>query len=349
MALPQRLRLIGGTASPYTRKMVSLLRYRRIPYSITWADPVIALDGMDIANKPKIVFHPTFLFDNEAGEVEPVCDSTPIIRRLEQEQTDRSVIPSDPALAFINYLVEDFGDEWCTKYMFHYRWYPQADADNAGTILPLSMDVTMSPEVLSKFKAMFTERQVGRLHVVGSNDTTAAIIDASYRRLLAALEVHFQQQPFLLGKRPGSCDFAIFGQLTQLVGFDPTPRAITHEVSPRTVGWVNFMEDQCGLEPTDSDWNPIDELPASLTGVLNEIGRVYAPALLANARARQAGDQNWEADIDGCLWTQQTFPYQVKCLQWIREAYNALADADRARVDSVLAGTGCEVLLVENG
>ena len=35
----------------------------------------------------------------------------------------RSVIPTDSALAFINYLLEDFGDEWCTKYMFHYRWH----------------------------------------------------------------------------------------------------------------------------------------------------------------------------------------------------------------------------------
>ena len=40
-------------------------------------------------------------------------------------------------LAFINYLLEDFGDEWVTKYMFHYRWYFEEDANVAGTILPL--------------------------------------------------------------------------------------------------------------------------------------------------------------------------------------------------------------------
>ncbi len=106
MALPERLRLIGGTGSPYTRKMVALLRYRRIPYSITWGDPQAVLDAQGIA-KPKMVFHPTFLFESETGDLEAVCDSTPIIRRLEREHAGRSVIPTDPVLAFINYLIED--------------------------------------------------------------------------------------------------------------------------------------------------------------------------------------------------------------------------------------------------
>jgi len=343
MPNPERLRLIGGTGSPYTRKMVALLRYRRIPYSINWADPAATLDAMGI-EKPKPTFHPTFLFKSDTGALQPMCDSSPIIRKLEGLYPERSVIPTDPALAFIDYLIEDFGDEWCTKYMFHYRWYPAADADNAGTLLPFGMDVTLSAQLHKSFKDVFTQRQVGRLYVVGSNDTTAPVIDASYRRYLAALDMHLAQQPFMLGKRPGAGDFAMFGQLTQLVGFDPTPRAIAHAVSPRTVAWVDRMEDQCGLEPEDGDWARLEDIP-TLRGLLSEIGRVYAPALLANAKAVEAGEKSWESRIDGAPWTQQSFPYQAKCLRWIREQYGALAPADRTRVDNVLAGTGCETLL----
>src|SRR5262245_46044545 len=120
MSPTEPLRLIGGTGSPYTRKMVALLRYRRIPYSITWADPAGVLDALGIA-KPKPTFHPTFLFQGADGAVQPMCDSSPIIRRLEEIYPGRSVLPTDPALAFIDYLIEDFGDEWCTKFMFHYR------------------------------------------------------------------------------------------------------------------------------------------------------------------------------------------------------------------------------------
>ncbi len=344
MSTQERLRLIGGTGSPYTRKMVALLRYRRIPYSITWGDPVSTLDALGI-EKPRPTFHPTFLFKGVDGIVQAVCDSSPIIRRLEGMYPDRSVLPTDPALAFIDYLIEDFGDEWCTKYMFHYRWYPAMDADNAGTLLPLGMDVTTPAATLEMFKKVFTDRQVGRLYVVGSNDTTAPVIDASYRRYLAAMEAHLAQQPFMLGKRPGAGDFAMFGQLTQLVGFDPTPRAIAHEVSPRTVAWVDRMEDQCGLEPQDSDWTRLEAIPATLQGLLSEIGRVYVPALLANANSVAAGEKTWNASIDGARWTQQSFSYQAKCLKWINEHYHALSATDRARVNAVLAGTGCEALL----
>jgi hypothetical protein len=72
---------------------------------------------------------------------------------------------------------------------------------------------------------------------------------------------------------------------------------------------------------------------------------VYAPVQLANARAVQAGEKNWETQIDGAPWTQQTFPYQAKCLQWTNERYRALSDGDRALVDALLRGTGVDTML----
>lgn len=339
-----RQRFIGATGSPYTRKMLALMRYRRIPYTIIWGEPALLLDEMGIA-KPRPTFHPTFLFDKADGSVEAQCDSTPIIRRLEETHPDRSVIPNDPALAFINYLIEDFGDEWCTKYMFHYRWYFEEDIDVASTLLPFTMDISLSAENHSQFKRMFAQRQVERLYVIGSNDVTAPVIDASYRRYLAAMNKVLERQPFTLGARPGSGDYAMFGQLTQLVGLDPTPRAIAHEISPRTVSWLTLMEDLCGLEPEEAHWADIDSLGESLGDLLSEIGRVYAPALLANAAALETGQETWETEIDGARWTQNTFPYQGKCLGWIREKYQGLDGDARGKVDALLAGTGCETLI----
>ena len=54
-----------------------------------------------------------------------------------REHADRSVVPSDPALAFIDMLIEDFGDEWVTKMMYHYRWAYDPDIAKAGKLLPL--------------------------------------------------------------------------------------------------------------------------------------------------------------------------------------------------------------------
>jgi len=323
--------------------MVALLRYRRLPYAVTWGQPDLACDALGV-EKPRPTFMPTFFFD-EAGSTTAVCDSTPIIRRLEEMYPERSVLPQDPALAFIDYLIEDFADEWCTKYMFHYRWYFEADIDNAGNLLPLGFDVSMAPEQLAQMKNWVVEKQTSRLYVVGSNDTTAPVIDASFRRFLQAMEDHLANQKFMLGARPGAGDFGLYGQLTQLVGFDSTPRNITHEVSLRTVAWVDHMDDQSGLEPDEQDWVSLNEQPDSLRGLMAEIGRVYAPAQLANARAVAAGEKTWEAEIDGAQWTQRTFPYQAKCLQWTNERYRALSEADRASVDALLQGTGVETML----
>ena len=97
--------------------------------------------------------------------------------------------------------------------------------------------------------------------------------------------------------------------------------------------------------PEDSDWVAIEDQPASLRGLLEEIGRVYTPAQLANAQAVMAQEQTWECEIDGARWHQRTFPYQAKCLQWTRDEYGKLLAPDRARVDALIAGTGIKAML----
>ena len=78
---------------------------------------------------------------------------------------------------------------------------------------------------------------------------------------------------------------------------------------------------------------------------MKEFGRMYVPALLANANAIMEGDETWETEIDGSVWTQKAFPYQAKCLKWIKEEFNILSEKDKARVMTFLKGTGCEIIL----
>jgi len=273
-------------------------------------------------------------------------DTTPIIRRFENEYADRKLLPEDPALSFINYLLEDFGDEWVTKYMMHYRWYFDKDADNASTILPLSdLAVNMPDEILKDAKKYVHDRQTGRLWVVGSNDTTADLIDASYKRFLKLMDDHLSISKFLFGEKPSSADFAIYGQLTQLIGFDPTSRKIAYENSLRLVSWLDVMADLSGHDVDNSQWTSLEDSPDSLKAIMKEFGRVYVPALLENAKAIMEGQDTWETEIDGSIWKQKAFPYQAKCLKWIKEEFNSLSEDDQSRVREFLDGTGCEVIL----
>ena len=109
------LELTGSPGSPYSRKMLGLLRFKRIPYTVHWG----SRDVPEGYPRPKVFFMPTFFFpDGENGQLVAVTDSTPIIRRLENEYPARSVIPTDPVLCFLNALIEDYADEWLTKAMF---------------------------------------------------------------------------------------------------------------------------------------------------------------------------------------------------------------------------------------
>ncbi|CAN5237766.1 glutathione S-transferase family protein [soil metagenome] len=337
--------LSGAPGSPYTRKMLAVLRYRRIAYRLLppsgSALGVTPLDGLPQA---KVALLPTFYLPDETGALQAVTDSTPLIRRLEREHPGRSVIPTDPALAFLDELIEDYADEWLTKAMFHYRWAFTADADKAASILPASRGYSIPDADLTERGRQFAERQIGRLGYVGSNAATGPVIEASYARFLTALDAVLREQPFILGARPGACDFAVFGQLTQLAQFDPTPMALTLKIAPRVAAWTGLMEDQSGLEPKDSDWISPANPPAALIALLTEIGRVYPPLMLANARAVATGATLVEAVVDGQPWTQAPFPYQAKCLGWLRASHAALDPTAAETIDAVLEQTGCRVL-----
>ena len=137
----------------------------------------------------------------------------------------------------------------------------------------------------------------------------------------------------------------LYAQLTQLAKFDPTPMAICLKDTPRVYAWTDVVDDLSGHTCEEEGWMSVDDARESLGPLLTEIGRVYAPALIANAKALQTGDEHMETTIDGKRWEQPTFPYQGRCLAWINEEYRKLTQEDRARVDSILAGTGCEELL----
>lgn len=334
------IRIVGMPGSPYSRKMRAVLRYRRIPYA--WVTPGAPEHGA--LPRPRVELLPQLILAGPDGTPVAETDSTPLIRRLEREHAGRSVVPNDPVVAFLDALIEDYADEWVTKAMFHYRWAFAPDVAQGAAILPRWFRPDAPDDMAIAAGKQFADRQVGRLGVVGSNPTTAATIEGSYRRLLALLDARLTGSRFVLGGRPGTADFALYGQLTQLAGFDPTPRAIALAEAPRIIAWIDLVEDLSGMEPADGDWIDRATAATALRPLLEEIGRVYAPFLLANAGALQRGATEVACTIDGKPWTQRPFPYQGKCLQMLRAAYAGLGDADRRTVASALAGTGCETL-----
>ena len=338
---------MGVPGSPYTRKMLALLRYRRIAYRlIPSSRHTSETDNGRFRERPQphVALLPTFYALDDTGQEIAICDSTPLIREFEKTFSGRNVIPDNPALAFLDYLLEDYADEWLTKAMFHYRWSYEPDISKAGQILARWTNITSSDEAISGKSKYITDKQVSRLRYVGSNEITCDTIEESFTRFIDLLNKHFCQMPFLLGERPSACDFAVYGQLTCLALFDPTPQGIILKRAPRVHAWTEVMEDLSGFELLPNDWITINPFPESLKNIFEEIGQVYVPYLLANEQSVRNKTKLMETVIGGRPWQQMPFQYQVKCLRLIREKFTELNEENKKDVQNCLAGSNIERL-----
>ncbi len=339
------LALVGNTGSPYSRKMRAVLRYRQIPFrwlpkGSRWHTGIPAV---------KVPIIPVLAFPDGSGAyVEAMTDSSPQIMVLEERFYGRSIVPADPVVACLDHLIEDYAGEWVTKAMYHYRWHPPEARDKAGKLLPLQAGINLADDDWTRMRDWITNRRVDRLSLVGSTPSTVPVIEASYRRLLEILDAHLRTSEFVLGGRPSRCDFGLFGQLSQLTWFDTEGVDVAVEVSPRTVTWVERADDLSWFEPDDSEpWFTRDDVSPSLTALLGEIGRTYAPFMIANHRAFETDSDVVRYEVDGVTCEQGPFAYQRKCLDWLRDIYHGMEAGDRAAVDDILAGTGCEALFVD--
>jgi glutathione S-transferase len=325
--------IAGAPGSPYTRKVISAARYCHVPYRF-----LSELSVTDKLPQPRVKLWPTCYFP-DTEELVPETDSTPLLRKLQTFAPDRKFVPTDPRLALIDALIEDYADEWMTKTIFHYRWTHRTDIAKSTRILPLWFEFPLSDDALREAGEAFAQRQIGRLGLVGCNPITAPTLEESYERLVVCLARCFTDSPFMFGTRPSPADFGLYGQLSQAAMFDPSTRAIVDELAPRVTAWTIAMEDLTGVE--GGDWMAFDDLPAPIHDLLREIGDTYAVFLLANEAAIDAGEEFVRTTISGRAWEQPAFRYQKKCLAVLRRLYAALSVADRAAVNGLLRGTGC--------
>ena len=320
------LKLIGHLGSPYSRKFRAFLRYKQIPFEFVRAQT----EEADALPTSKIPIMPAlyFPYDNYAtGHT----DSTPLIRAIDQKYPTRITAPKDPAISFLNDVMEDFADEWVVKAMFHYRW--KYDEEHNSEYLMLASHPNMDHNMVKMLAKTFRERQINRLDkVVGVNDTTSGLVEEGYTRILEICNSIITQNKFLLGNRPSSADFSFFGQYAQLVGLDPTPSRLAVKHAPRMKPWCDVIDDLSGMADMSEDtWITRSDLVGSVPhhSFFNYVNDIYMPFLRANAKALNSGEKEFSVELKGSLWKQNTFPYQAKCLKQLYVTWEALSNDDK--------------------
>ncbi len=323
-------RLYGAELSPYSIKVRAYLRFKGLAFE--WL-PRSQARQEEFARYAKSPLIPVLVDATEAA----MQDSTPIIETLERAYPEPSIIPSEPALAFVAALLEDYADEWLNKAMFHYRWsYPDDQESAARRIVETLFEGVEAPEGIEE---SVRARMTGRLHYVGSSPETAPLIEGSFTLLLSLLERMLSERPYLLGARPSLADFGIAAQLRQLLS-DPTPGAIIRAQGPGVVRFIERME----FPSIEGEFAALTALGEDFNELLRvEVAGAYLAWSAANSEAVAEDEPGVSVTIAGRTFTQKPQRYAAKAFAELRRKRAALAE-DGA-LGALLERTGCDALL----
>ena len=321
-------RIFGAEMSPYSVKTRSYFRYKAIPHQWVLRNAASQAEYEKYAKMPII---PLVVTPDGKG----VQDSTPIIDAMEKLYPEPSIQPEDPVASFISALIEEFGDEWGNKWMFHYRWARDVDQISAAGRIAGMRGPAAHEEKHAAFAGQVRARMVDRVWFVGSNAVTAPQIEAGFVDMLGLLEAHLATRPYLFGGRPAFGDFGLWGQIYEM-WTDPTAGAIIGGSTPHVLDWVHRML-WPKAEGAFEAWSTLQ--PTLMPILTRHVGQLFMPWTRANEKALAEATEEFSVALGDKVWTQKPQKYHARSLGMLRTKYAAVAD--KAALDPVLEAAGC--------
>lgn len=323
-------RLLGGPGSPSSLKLRAALRYRRLSHH--WIVPRGYLNSPDSelgkAGKATI---PVLQFPEDGSYH---ADTTPLIYALEARHPgQRSLIPDDPADAFLARLIEDFADEFLVNALFVFRWVAPEDLAFSPRRQLQGWLGTLPAPQFEAFVAKFMERQTAQIPIAGGGPGNKPLLETFYREVLDAIEMLETESRYLFGSRPSLAEIGLFGQLSQMA-IDQSASRIMKAAAPRAFQWVQDLDDASGI---DGEWRkPGDPAPAGLGRLLGIVMRYYMPYARACSEALASGREKTECTMNGTVFPFVPRPYTATAILWLKDAFSRLDATDRARVLAAL-------------
>ena len=319
-------RIFGNEMSPYSVKVRAWFRYKAIPH--LWLQR--SQHREEFEARARLPLIPLVVTPDDRA----IQDSTPVIEALEAEYPEPSIHPDDPALRFLSALIEEYGDEWGNKLMFHHRWYSEVDRRATALVLARSFLPDGEAAAVEALAKQVRERMVGRVHFTGSSEANAPLISRYLDDLLAILETHLESRKYLFGARPAFADFGLAPQLYE-ASLDPTAAGIIRARAPNVLAWSYRV-----LEPhNEGGFESWDSLKETLTPLLANAGAYFLPWSRANSDALEAGEESFSVKLPGGAYVQGPQKYHARSLIALRQKYRAAEGAPG--LEAILAETGC--------
>ncbi len=344
------LRLWCDANSPYSCKLRTYLNYKGIPYKRMRIN--LNAYMKEIPDRVGMSIMPVVLTAND----DVLQDTTPIMTLFEQEYPDNACIPNDQRLAFIMWLLEDFGDEYLTRFSMHYRWGNQLNRSTLSHRLGRNMSYGNMQLHASNVAPMILARQAGFDAPLGLvSDEIRQGLDKQLLELLAILETHFADYQFLLGDRPSLADFAVYGHFQAHLYQDPHSAQILEVHGSRTCNWLDTITEFGDIRGSAGqtefgDWIKLNQLvPESLKALLTFVGKTYIPFASGAALATSQKHKNYVAKVDGLETPFMTFQYRAWSFENVQNEFNDLVPQDKIFVQTLLHQTQVQPAMMANG
>ena len=315
----------------------------------------------EVLPKGKLPTIPTLV--TPEGEV--IRDGAAIIEHFEAAN-GRPSRPTGPKQRIISALFDVIGTDGLLRPAMHYRWnFPE---DNLAFVRYHFLHSQRgTPERREKTEAMMNRMRYAAM-IFGVTAQTQAVVESLYLDYLEALNMHFEQYPYLLGWRPSIGDFGLIAPMYAHLGRDPHPAKLMQQRAVSVHRWVERMnrydQDIPEFFNAGTDFVEDDEVPESLMAVLRILAEDFVPETLGAADvincwlaenkpetgapavgrlAKAPGTASFV--LRGETIEALTQPHRFYLLQRVQDDYASLSAAERLGVDAVLTESGMAAIL----
>ncbi len=275
-------RLFGAETSAYSTKMRSYLTYKGVPFDWT---PRTQESEDELRRVSRFATLPVLVTASGFA----VHDTTPLIEALEADSPEPSATPADPVTGFLACVLEEYADVWLAKAAYHYRWTRKKDQRLAAQRTIEDYYVTTPPEDKKAAEDLAIETMTGQLRTMQLEGELGGAVEKSFKKFVKLLDDHLRKHLFIFGERPSIADFAIAGQLIQMLK-DPTPAKIIEKDGEFVAKWCEFM-----TAPTASGpFAALDDLKDTLAPLFaDDLAHFFLPWAAENLESSLAGAETF--------------------------------------------------------
>ncbi len=325
--------LYGSNISYFTGKLENYFRLKGMPYTLQ------SMQAPKDFRKVEVAVGVSQMPALQLSDGRWMTDSSKIIQWFEQESGQPSIIPEDPILRFVCFLLEDYADEWLWRPAMHYRWHYSEGAHFASRHLADELMGAMPlPGALKRFMMRRRQRD-GYTTGDGITADNLPEVEAIYSELLDHLQSIFSQRKFLLGDSPSLADIGFSGPFFRHFALDPVPLEILRNRAPAVLEWVARL---WGAKIPEGQLGYSREALELLEPLLKDVGQSYLPYLNANVDAVASGRKRFDVSIKGADYKgARVSQYRVWCLQQLRDHFETVPKSDQPELRALLEKTDC--------